>query len=435
MYALLLLSLAAAGVGALDNGLARTPPRGFRTWNQFGARISQQLMAELVDAMVSKKRTVNGVPMSLADLGFTDVGIDDGWQACHSGVNGGYHDADGTPLVNSSIFPDLKAVTAYAHSHNLTSGWYGNNCICADKSNSILNFQGDVKALIEYGFDSVKYDSCGGEQDIQLWESLINATGKRVLIENCHNGPWLPQPPRKPNSPAWCPFHFYRSSTDIMGDYGVVMGQNLQTLLPLAAANLSFPGCWAYADMLEVGVTPGLHRNETGLTWTESRSHFGAWAITSNPLVLGLDVRNDTTMDAVWPIISNTEALAVNSAWAGSSGTRILADTAGNVTWTPCGFWPTCGAPGWEVWSKPLPDGAAAVLVLNHRADVNATVPILWASVPGLACGASPTAPSCTVRDVWAHADLGTFALGITASNVAPHDSVFLTVKPAALSS
>jgi hypothetical protein len=32
-----------------------------------------------MDGMVSKKRTVNGVPTSLKDLGYLDVGLDDAW--------------------------------------------------------------------------------------------------------------------------------------------------------------------------------------------------------------------------------------------------------------------------------------------------------------------------------------------------------------------
>ena len=182
--------------------------------------------------------------------------------------------------------------------------------------------------------------------------------------------------------------------------------------------------------MLEVCVVPGLHKNESGLTWLESRSHFGAWAVTSNPLILGLDVRNDTTMDLMWPIIANAEVLAVNSAWAGASGTRVLAAEA-NVTWTPCGFWPTCSARAWEVWSKPLPGGGAAVVVLNHQPSANATVTVPWGALPGLAAACTSGGAFCAVRDLWAHANVGSFQEGFTISELAPHDSAFFTVQHA----
>lgn len=50
---------------------------------------------------------------------------------------------------------------------------------CSDES----CYQGDVDALISYGFDSVKLDGCGAQKDIDLWSRLINATGKAILIE------------------------------------------------------------------------------------------------------------------------------------------------------------------------------------------------------------------------------------------------------------
>jgi alpha-galactosidase len=198
-------------------------------------------------------------------------------------------------------------------------------------------------------------------------------------------------------------------------------------LVPLAAANLSFPGCWAFSDMLEVGVPPGLHKDEVALTPAEARAHFGAWAVTSNPLVLGLDVRNDTLVTAHWDVIANTEALAVNAAWAGAPGTRVAGAPAA-ITWAPCGWSDLCSAPAWEVWYKPLPGGGGAVLVLNHNASSTAPVPVAvtFADLPGLACGRTVTG-ACAVRDVWHHADLGDFTATYTA-DVAAHDSVFLVL-------
>ena len=46
---------------------------------------------------------------------------------------------------------------------------------------------------------------------------------------------------------------------------------------------------------------------------TEWRSHFGAWAIVSSPLILSFDLTNETTMASVWPFISNVEAIGVRA--------------------------------------------------------------------------------------------------------------------------
>ena len=61
---------------------------------------------------------------------------------------------------------------------------------------------------------------------------------------------------------------------------------------------LSRPGAWAYPDMLEVGRLKN---------FTESRTHFAAWAVMSSPLILSFDLRVDKVLDDMWPIISNRD--------------------------------------------------------------------------------------------------------------------------------
>ena len=121
-----------------------------------------------------------------------------------------------------------------------TNNRYGNNCICSDHCVDSSCYQGDVDAVMDYGFDSIKLDGCGGERDLTQYAALFNATGKSILIENCHWGGTIP-------NATWCPWNYYRSSGDIRASYDSVVG-NLQTTIPLAAQNLSTPGCWAYPD-------------------------------------------------------------------------------------------------------------------------------------------------------------------------------------------
>ena len=180
--------------------------------------------------------------------------------------------------------------------------------------------------------------------------------------------------------------------------------------------------------MSEVGVSPGLHKNEVALTHAEARAHFASLAVLSSPIVLALDVRDSTAMNSSWDIVSNTELLAINSAWAGSAGTRI-AQSDTNVTWDYCGaqYAMGCSAPEWEVYAKPLPGGGAAVLVMNHghtgAANVSVSVPL--ASIPSLACSGS----SCHVRDVYAHADAGTVSGTFSVPSLAAHDSVCVVLS------
>jgi alpha-galactosidase len=109
---------------------------------------------------------------------------------------------------------------------------------------------------------------------------------------------------------------------------------NLMTTVPWAQQGLSKPGCWAYPDMLEVGVANGPHgKDDPGLSFAEARSHFAAWCIVSSPLTLSMDTTNATVMDAIWPIIANKEAIAVNQAWAGFAGSVFASSPAGSGNW------------------------------------------------------------------------------------------------------
>ena len=44
------------------------------------------------------------------------------------------------------------------------------------------NYEGDVRALLELGFDGAKYDRCGAMLNSTLYASLMNATGKSFLV-------------------------------------------------------------------------------------------------------------------------------------------------------------------------------------------------------------------------------------------------------------
>ena len=65
-----------------------------------------------------------------------------------------------------------------------------NNCGCHDHCNTTECFQGDVNATLAFGFDSIKLDGCGEEENVELWYDLFNATieqnggGAGMLVEN-----------------------------------------------------------------------------------------------------------------------------------------------------------------------------------------------------------------------------------------------------------
>ncbi|GAB5373372.1 hypothetical protein AAMO2058_001745500, partial [Amorphochlora amoebiformis] len=287
---------------ALDNGMALTPPMGWRSWNLYGGNVSQKLIEDMMEGLVSRKRMVDGKPTSLCDLGYCDIGLDDNWQICRSRRKKRfrYHTFDGHPRVDLVRFPNLKSMVNKAHKYGLTAGFYLNNCLCKEEycgsgvrfgEEDTKCYRGDVSLVHYAGFDSVKIDGCGTQYDLNLWNNLLQTEGHKITIEACHWGKTIP-------TKEWCPFHYYRTFWDVRANYAAIL-TNMRENLPFLHQGLSRPGCWAYPDMLEVGVQygPGGNRWDSGLSIPETRSHFAAWAIMSSPLILSHDLLNDKVMD------------------------------------------------------------------------------------------------------------------------------------------
>jgi hypothetical protein len=166
----------------------------------------------------------------------------------------GFHNATGYPIFDDVEFPDPKAMTNKAKSLGIEPGWYGNNCHCGDHSTHCKEddscYAGDVQALVDYGFTSLKVDSCGIQKNITLFAELLNRSGHHVLLENCHLSPKADPDPKDP-SKMLCPGNFFRSSADIRPTYGSIIG-NLLSVAQYNDQGRTGPGCWAYPDMLEV---------------------------------------------------------------------------------------------------------------------------------------------------------------------------------------
>ena len=79
-----LLALFAGNADAGNNGMAMTPPLTWRSWNQFGWYITEEVLLSAAEGLVDTSRPIKGMPAgsSLKDLGFNEVGMDEGWAAC-----------------------------------------------------------------------------------------------------------------------------------------------------------------------------------------------------------------------------------------------------------------------------------------------------------------------------------------------------------------
>ena len=88
--------------------LALTPQMGWNSWNKFQGQVSEVLIREIADAMVT-----NGMKAA----GYEYVNIDDLWQ--------GQRDAAGNIQADPTRFPSgIKTLADYVHSKGLKLGIY-----------------------------------------------------------------------------------------------------------------------------------------------------------------------------------------------------------------------------------------------------------------------------------------------------------------------
>lgn len=384
----------------IDNGIGLTPPMGWRSWNCYGRDVDQNKMESIMNKMTQRMRAVDGINTSLSDLGYNNCGLDDNWQQCGAGAFGSFHDAQGNPIINVTRFPDMKAMTDYGHNLGLRVGWYMNNCICREGS---WNWKGDVnitkhmtrsaQAVADYGFDGLKLDGCGEFLNLTWWAELLNATGRPVMIENCHWGGAVPGqtagdgPCTGTTDVSDCPYNFYRTSHDIRADWDIMMRNLHSTMYFQGDPPLSRPGAWAYPDMMEVGRMAN---------FLEDRAHFGAWVITSSPLILGYDLNDEAITDKVWPIISNKEAISINQAWAGHPGRQFKTISPGTPPKTI----------GKDVYAVPCDDGDAS----QKHWTYNMTEKLI--NGPGGKCLEVNVSANTLVLNECARSDVQQFTLG-----------------------
>jgi alpha-galactosidase len=373
---LLALVAARAPHQPLDNGLARTPPMGWNSWNHFGCNVSEQLIEQTADAMVSS---------GMRDAGYKYIVIDDCWQVAR--------DANGALVADSTRFPHgIKALADYVHGKGLLFGIYtdaGTNT-CQGRPGTLGHEEQDARTFAAWGVDYVKEDWCHASgldaptQYARFRDALAHA-GRPIVLSICEwgsNQPW-----------EWAPRigNLWRTTGDIQDTWPSMLANLDQSAQHSAVAG---PGAWNDPDMLEVG--------NGGMTDEEYRAHFSLWAIMAAPLVAGNDVRSMSA--ATRTILLNREVIAVDQDSLGAQGILVSE-----------------GPPELQVWAKPLRDGSRAVALLNRSGKP--------ARISASFQRAGLRADSATVRDLWAHQDLGTFARRYR-TTVPAHGVVMLRVTP-----
>jgi alpha-galactosidase len=362
-----------------DNGLARTPPMGWNSWNKFGQEIDDTTVRQIADALVKT---------GLRDAGYLYVNIDDGWQ--------GERDANGVLQPNAK-FPDMKALADYLHARGLKLGIYSSPGpkSCAGFPGSYGHVEQDARTWAAWGVDYLKYDLCSGEAFYHTAETVqavyqqmgeaLQATGRPILYSLCEYGRFdVGSWGRKVGGNLW------RTTGDINDNYATMAAIGFDKN---GAPHNGGPGGWNDPDMLEVG--------NGGMSLDEYRTHMSLWALMAAPLLLGDDVRS--VQPDILALLSNRDVIAIDQDRLGRQG--LPARKLGEV----------------EIWTRPLADGALAVGVFNRSASAK-TVTVDWAEL-GL------KAPK-GLRDVWRGQDLAPGEGGLT-RDVPAHGVVLLRLSGA----
>jgi alpha-galactosidase len=337
-----------------DNGLAKTPPMGWNSWNKFRGRVDDAGVRSMADAMAS-----NG----MKDAGYLYVNIDDTWE--------GARDAQGN-IQSNKKFPDMKALAAYVHSKGLKLGIYsspGPNT-CAGYEGTMGHEEQDARTWAAWGIDYLKYDWCGArnlytnEEMQAVYQKMgdaLRATGRPIVFSLCQYG----------NNDVWkwgadVGGNLWRTTGDIRDQWvsmtNIGFKQN-------ELAEYARPGHWNDPDMLEIG--------NGGMTDTEYQTHMSLWSMLAAPLLAGNDLRDMTP--AVKAILLNREVIAVDQDKEGRQGHRAW--SSGEQ----------------EIWVRDLAGGAIAVALFNRGGDA-AKIAAKWSDL-------QMKTPS-RGRDVWTHTDV-----------------------------
>lgn len=365
-----------------DNGLARTPPMGWNSWNKFAEHVDDAAVRGMADAMVSS---------GMRDAGYKYINIDDTWELGR--------DANGNIIPNKK-FPDMKALADYVHSKGLKIGIYSSPGpkTCADYEGSFGHVQQDAKTYAAWGIDYLKYDLCSDldvyKDDAPTLQAIyqemgeaLQATGRPIVYSLCEYG----------RAQVWTGWgarsggNLWRTTGDISDNWD---SMNRIGFSQIKLASYARAGHWNDPDMLEIG--------NGGMTADEYRTHMSLWSLLAAPLIAGNDLRTMTpeTKD----ILMNRDVIAIDQ----DADYKPVISVSSNENI--------------EVLMRPLHDGSVVVGLFNRSATA-ATITFRRSSLP-----AQFTGHPLAARDLWEHETVA-FAGDTFQANVPSHGVVLLSIR------
>ena len=364
-------------------GLAPTPPMGWNSWNTFEVRISEQLIREMSEAIISS---------GMREAGYNYIVIDDGWEAME-------RESLGRLIPDPERFPSgMKTLGDFLHAKGFKFGIH--NCAGTRTCSGFPGGRGhefdDARTYASWGVDYLKYDWCShgtanAEETYKTMRDALYAAGRPVVFSLCewgNNKPWL-----------WAEDvgHLWRTTGDVTDCYDcqAVYSVGWKPILNVQVGLEKYagPDHWNDPDMLEVG--------NPGLSTAESRAQFSLWCMLAAPLMAGNDVRNMS--ESIRRILTNREVIALDQDPLGKQGYQFMTH------------------PGKEIWVKECSNGEWGVCFLNNGESA-LKLRIQWSHLSFLK-------GDYQIRDLWLKKDLGKTTRDFTAE-IAPHDVIVVKLNP-----
>lgn len=382
-----------------SNSIAATPPMGWNSWNTFGHDVSESVIRETADALVSA---------GLKDCGYEYIVIDDCWSIKDR------RNSNGDLIADPEKFPDgIKALADYVHSKGFKLGIYSDAAekTCSGYPGSLGFEEQDANLWASWGIDFLKYDYCNAPQEqsvaIERYARMgeaLRKTGREFLYSLCE---WGNQGPhlwgRKVGGHTWrVSGDVYDSWINIWLNTWYSIGIDVSIDIANELHEYGGPGGWNDLDMLVVGLKGKGQIAGTGMSFVEYQTHMSLWCMACSPLMIGCDIRKLDSDTA--SLLMNREVLDVNQDPLGIPARRIR-------QMRQC-----------EIWIKPLADKSVAVSVINRGSrpdDVTVRArDIGMLDTPKLG------------RNLWTQEDIADFKTDFI-QRVQPHETVVMKITSA----
>lgn len=381
------------------------PPMGWSSWNSLGEGVSYDIIKAQADGLAALNARI------ASGHRYEYVNIDEGWW------RSGQRDPGGNFIIDTAQWPGgMQAIARYVHEKGLKAGIYidagpqgcgkradGSHFVGSD----FAHYDRDFLQFAEWGFDFVKVDFCGGAakgyDPQKAYRSIAEAirrahaqTGRLLTLSLCDwgtiptnrsfpdygEGPWV-----------WGAGvgAMWRTTRDITPDFGSVTFNLAGNYHPEG----QHTGYYNDPDMMVAGMR---------MSSLQDQAHVSLWAISGAPMILGNDLAKPLSARTA-SLLTNPEVLAIDQDALGVQGLLVAQSQRR------------------QVWAKLLAGTGQRAVVLFNDSPKDAPMTVTWASL-----GLVPSSQA-TVRDAWAHKDLGRFTTSYTAANVRAGSVTMLTIS------